>query len=199
MYSAPSTNTSVGEMLRAVTTVLLAVLFGTFVVVAAAAAPPDLLVAQGDEVVIPSNPPPEAAPAEKPAVADPTTLVESLEGRQISTGLSEAPTGWITFKTPFEQIIVAMTVGTLAVTLLALIVMGWGAGLTPEFTRAFIVVVIVFAALFLIAAGYSDKQAAPVYALLGTIVGYIFGKLDKQDEPKPKKNGGDDEEAEAAK
>ncbi len=179
-------------MFRIVSTAWIVFLLGAFATCVAQAASPEFLVAQSDAVEIPSNPvPPVTSPTVEQPAADPASVAKALEGRQISTGLPDAPTGWITFKTPFEQVIVTMTVVTLAVTLLALMIMGWGKGMTPEFTRAFIVVVIVFAALFLIAAGYSDKQAAPVYALLGTIVGYIFGKLDKQDEPKPP-GGGDD-------
>jgi hypothetical protein len=48
--------------------------------------------------------------------------------------------------------------------------------LTPEFYRAFLILVVVFASLFLIVAGYTDTQTAPVFSLLGTIVGYIFGR-----------------------
>jgi len=168
-----------------IVSILLFIAFAGAVVAGsvAEAASPDILLAQNDAVDIPQNPPPAAA-VQQPSVA-PGKLAEALEGTPYSTGLADAPTGWVTFKTPFEQTIVIMTVATLAITLAALILMGWRAGLTPEFTRAFIVVVIVFAALFLIAAGYSDKQAAPVYALLGTIVGYIFGKMDKRDEAAP--------------
>jgi hypothetical protein len=70
-----------------------------------------------------------------------------------------------------------MTVAIMAVTILALCLMAGRAAITPEFTRTFIIIVVVFASLFLISAGYSDKQAAPVYSLLGTIVGYIFGRM----------------------
>ena len=176
-------------MFRIVSTALFVFLIGIFASCLAQAAAPEFLVAQSDGVEIPSNPAPVV---EQPQVG-PATLVETLEGRSFSTGLPDAPTAWVTFKTPFEQIIVIMTVATLVATLVALMVMGWGKGMTPEFTRAFLVVVIVFAALFLIAAGYSDKQAAPVYALLGTIVGYIFGKLDKQDESQPPGENRDDD------
>ena len=36
--------------------------------------------------------------------------------------------------------------------------------------------VVISAALFLVVAGYSDQQVAPVFALLGAIAGYLFGK-----------------------
>jgi hypothetical protein len=35
---------------------------------------------------------------------------------------------------------------------------------------------IIVAAIFLVVAGYSDKQMAPVFGLLGTIAGYLLGK-----------------------
>jgi len=37
-------------------------------------------------------------------------------------------------------------------------------------------ILIIVAALFLVVAGYSDKQISPVIGLLGTIAGYLLGK-----------------------
>lgn len=37
-------------------------------------------------------------------------------------------------------------------------------------------ILIIIAALFLIVAGYDDRQIAPVLGLLGTIAGYLLGK-----------------------
>jgi len=45
-----------------------------------------------------------------------------------------------------------------------------------ECTRIVCITLIVIAGLFLIAAGFSNDQIAPVIALLGTIVGYLLGK-----------------------
>lgn len=45
-----------------------------------------------------------------------------------------------------------------------------------ECTRIVSITLIVIAGLFLIAAGFSNDQIAPVIALLGTIVGYLLGK-----------------------
>ena len=36
--------------------------------------------------------------------------------------------------------------------------------------------IVISAALFLVVAGYSDQQVAPVFALLGAIAGYLFGR-----------------------
>ena len=37
---------------------------------------------------------------------------------------------------------------------------------------------VVTAGLYLIVAGYSDTQIAPMMGLLGTIIGYLLGKTD---------------------
>ena len=42
--------------------------------------------------------------------------------------------------------------------------------------KVFGTILIVVAAVFLIVAGYSEKQIAPVIGLLGTVAGYILGK-----------------------
>jgi VIT1/CCC1 family predicted Fe2+/Mn2+ transporter len=48
--------------------------------------------------------------------------------------------------------------------------------------RIFGTILIVISALFLVVAGYSDKQIAPVMGLLGTIAGYLLGKDVKEKE-----------------
>ena len=56
--------------------------------------------------------------------------------------------------------------------------------------RTFGILVIIFAAIFLVVAGYSDTQITPVIGLLGTIAGYLLGRRiepsgsDKKSEPK---------------
>ncbi len=66
---------------------------------------------------------------------------------------------------------------------IALKTKGW----SQEATKVFTVTVIVTAGLFLMTAGYSSEQIAPMYGLLGTIVGYLLGKTDslKQDAKTP--------------
>lgn len=49
--------------------------------------------------------------------------------------------------------------------------------------KLFGTILIIVSAVFLIVAGYSDKQISPVVGLLGTIAGYILGK--QQPEKKP--------------
>lgn len=54
---------------------------------------------------------------------------------------------------------------------------------SPEaILRVFGTVLIITGALFLVVAGYTDKQMAPVMGLLGTLAGYLLGK-GASDEP----------------
>jgi len=50
-----------------------------------------------------------------------------------------------------------------------------------EATRVFAVTIVIIAGLFLMTAGYTDQQVAPMYGLLGTMIGYIFGKSSAKD------------------
>lgn len=51
---------------------------------------------------------------------------------------------------------------------------------TEAVLRIFGTILIVVVAVFLVVAGYSDTQIAPVMGLLGTIVGYLLGKETKE-------------------
>lgn len=42
--------------------------------------------------------------------------------------------------------------------------------------RTFGILIVIFAAVFLVIAGYSDTQITPVIGLLGTIAGYLLGR-----------------------
>jgi hypothetical protein len=48
--------------------------------------------------------------------------------------------------------------------------------------RAFALTLIIVAAVFLIVAGYTEQQIAPVMGLLGTIAGYLLGSPHAADE-----------------
>ncbi|MGL1861053.1 MAG: hypothetical protein OCC46_00855 [Pseudodesulfovibrio sp.] len=47
--------------------------------------------------------------------------------------------------------------------------------------KLFGMTLVIIGALFLVVAGYSDKQTAPVIGLLGTIVGYVLGNQTATD------------------
>ena len=51
---------------------------------------------------------------------------------------------------------------------------------TEAVLRIFGTILIVMVAVFLVVAGYTDTQIAPVMGLLGTIAGYLLGKETKE-------------------
>jgi len=56
-------------------------------------------------------------------------------------------------------------------------------GKDPEaLLRSFGTILIIIAAVFLIVAGYSEKQIAPVIGLLGTVAGYLLGKSQSKED-----------------
>ena len=53
---------------------------------------------------------------------------------------------------------------------------------TEAILRTFGTILIIIGAIFLVVAGYSTTQVAPVMGLLGTIAGYLLGKKDSKKE-----------------
>lgn len=51
-----------------------------------------------------------------------------------------------------------------------------------EVSRSVIVVTVIFGALILVTAGFTNEQTAPVFGLFGTIVGYILGRMSRRDD-----------------
>jgi hypothetical protein len=136
-----------------------------------------MIVMLGAAPAIAQNIPPPTTTSDQTAA---TTLQASetpVEGARVrGTGENGKPQAYWTFKTPYEFWLTGLTIALLGVTLAALTIVAWRTGFTTDFTRTFVIIVIIFAAIFMIAAGYSDIQAAPVYGLLGTMTGYIFGR-----------------------
>ena len=122
-----------------------------------------------------TNAPPSNS--ESGSLQTPAATAIVLEGQKIPSQNPDAPQAYVTYKTPYEFYLTGLTVAIMAMATILLCVMALRSAITPDFTRTFVIIVVVFASLFLITAGYSDKQAAPVYSLLGTIVGYIFGRM----------------------
>lgn len=52
-----------------------------------------------------------------------------------------------------------------------------------EILKLFLVTVIVVAVLFVISAGYGDRQIAPAMGLFGSVIGYLFGRQSTKEEP----------------
>jgi len=128
------------------------------------------------------SPSPSLALDQAPAVLAGPPMARDL-ANPVPTGASndqdadqDKPKAYITYKTPYEFYLTAITVvlGVLMAVLLS--VLDLRPAVHTEILMAFLLVMIVFSSLFLIVAGYSEKQTAPVFGLLGTILGYMFGR-----------------------
>jgi uncharacterized membrane protein len=86
--------------------------------------------------------------------------------------------GYLTSKTPYEFYLAGLTIflGVSALVLVSWLFRKHLQEKTDEFVKLFAFVIVSFAAIFLIVAGYADSQVAPAYSLLGTIIGYVFGR-----------------------
>jgi len=150
------------KQIAKLTVLLLALLYGT------------LACAQQ----LPQNPSPGASPSAVNSDQRVTNPPPS-PGQPSSTETAGKPAqaqGFITYKTPYEFWLTGLAIALVVVMTILLCVMAAIGKLTQEFYKAFLILVVVFAALFLIVAGYTDTQTAPVFSLLGTIIGYIFGR-----------------------
>ena len=122
-----------------------------------------------------------AIPAEfnqTPAKPDAQQQQPQQQQQQAGTITINGVRYYLTTKTPYEYYLAVVTVviGVITMLLVCWLFYGHIADKTDDFVKLFAFVVVVFSALFLIAVGYSDTQTAPVYSLLGTIIGYLFGR-----------------------
>ena len=103
------------------------------------------------------------------------------------TGLTE----FFTAKTPYEFWLTCLIVAFgLSLVILIWISISRIKERKPEdISRPIIVVSVVTAALILVTAGFSNEQIAPAFGLLGTIAGYIFGRLSRADDGRPPSPG----------
>jgi steroid 5-alpha reductase family enzyme len=71
----------------------------------------------------------------------------------------------------------SLGIGAFAILSFALVAfLIWQKKNAEQILRTFGILVIIFAAVFLVVAGYSDTQITPVIGLLGTIAGYLLGR-----------------------
>ena len=97
----------------------------------------------------------------------------ALTGATTSSVKANAPVGW----TPQLVIRLSLGIGFFAILLFVLItILLWRRRNAEQVLRTFGILVIIFAAIFLVIAGYSDSQITPVIGLLGTIAGYLLGR-----------------------
>jgi peptidoglycan/LPS O-acetylase OafA/YrhL len=72
--------------------------------------------------------------------------------------------------------------GILLIGLQVLVMLKMAKGWETHSTRMVGLTLVIVAGLFLITAGYSQDQIAPMVGLLGTIAGYLLGKTSPKDE-----------------
>jgi hypothetical protein len=91
---------------------------------------------------------------------------------------TDRQTIYTTTKTPFEFYLAVLTIllGISALTLVSVLFWRHIQEKTDEFGKLFASTLVIFAAIFLVVVGYADSQVAPLYSLLGTILGYVFGR-----------------------
>src|SRR5947199_4671832 len=122
----------------------------------------------------------QAAKEELDAVtsARPVSTTEIIDGKG-----GTHPTGW----TPELVCKLSLGIGIFAILSFALVaLLIWQKRSAEQILRTFGILVIIFAAVFLVIAGYSDTQITPVIGLLGTIAGYLLGRRIET----PSANGG---------
>lgn len=106
----------------------------------------------------------------------PPPIIESIDGTD-DMGTNEIPEPTVAEKMNFAKEMSLYVLGfglvlSIFTGIIALRTKGWN----REATNIFTVTIIITAGLFLMTAGYSSEQIAPMYGLLGTVVGYLLGK-----------------------
>jgi hypothetical protein len=112
----------------------------------------------------------QAAQEELEAVtsSSPVSTTEIIDGKG-----GTHPAGW----TPELVGKLSLGIGVFAILSFALVTfLIWRQRSAEQILRTFGILVIIFAAVFLVIAGYSDTQITPVIGLLGTIAGYLLGR-----------------------
>jgi hypothetical protein len=71
-----------------------------------------------------------------------------------------------------------LTFGLIILGLQIIVMLKFGKGWESNSIRISGITLIIIAGLFLITAGYSQDQIAPMVGLLGTIAGYLLGKTE---------------------
>lgn len=131
---------------------------------------------------------------EKTSASSDTELIaqaKAVGSGEVSSALpDEAPSWWSTHD--------AMTMSA-SVLVFGVAVIGLSAWLAIRkiekdvILKIVVIPMVVMSAVFLLVAGYTDMQMAPIVGLLGTIVGYILGNGTKSEgpapEPKPEAGG----------
>lgn len=104
--------------------------------------------------------------APNPASGAKATVQAEFSGRSVSeTNLSYAMLGF----------------GALVVVSIVAVLIRKNQGFGPQTVRLLLITLVITAGAFLITAGYSNDQMAPMYALLGTIAGFVLKDITAKD------------------
>ena len=90
--------------------------------------------------------------------------------------LHSAPSTWWTTQNAMTISTVVLGFALLVLCLMTYLVVKKPSSDGEMILRVFGTVIIIFGALFLVVAGYTETQMGPVMGLLGTIAGYLLGK-----------------------
>jgi hypothetical protein len=148
--------------------------------------------ALGREVTPPHPPPPALArdttpaqPAERAVGAAP--LAAKQAPAAAAQASEQAGTPWWSTRNAMTMSAALLVFGVV-VLLLATYLITVGKS-SEAVLRIFGTILIIVIAVFLVVAGYSDTQIAPVMGLLGTIAGYLLGKESKEKPSTPAPTG----------
>jgi hypothetical protein len=109
---------------------------------------------------------------ETPTLQDLQARFQQLELRLADTGASAATQPWD------RDMVLILSISCLAFGLVVISLMAYLSLKRRASTlvlRSFSVPLIIVAAVFLVVAGFGERQIAPVIGLLGTIAGYLLG------------------------
>ncbi len=131
-------------------------------------------------VVLAATPLAQEVPGYRPATeTEPATETREETLTPLKEGSPVGPASGVVqrWHTNLELI---LTIGVLAFGAFILMLLGWflRKGLLPAemFLKLFVLVIVVTAGLFVVVAGYTQDQIAPMMGLLGTLVGYLLGR-----------------------
>ncbi|WP_298157146.1 hypothetical protein [Flavobacterium sp.] len=110
---------------------------------------------------------------------------EPPNGNMEATAVSSKRVSFPMSPTAFQLSLCVLGFGVLLI--IGEIVLVYRLNISPQDTIKFILVsVIVIGSLYLITAGYTNDQIAPAMGLLGTIAGYLLGKMGPESAAKDK-------------
>jgi hypothetical protein len=122
-------------------------------------------------------------------MADLNKQLKDVQSKSVAVAPGESKAGpeWWTNQNAMTMSTVVLLFGAAVIAICAALLKGSRPS-AEAVLRVFGTVLIIVGALFLVVAGYTDKQMAPVIGLLGTLAGYLLGKAPSEKERAPEKN-----------